>query len=382
MDTAKNYSKNQARIVNGLLILALASAMFAGTAKATNSTFQSGTESAVIAESLRTARPVAPSITMEPVSQTVNVGQSASFVVATTGTAPMTYQWRKNGAVIRGATSSSYTTPATSSSNNGSLFTVKISNSRGSASSSAAALTVDALAPVVAPAITTEPIGQTVNVGQSAMFSVGATGTAPLSYQWNKNGAAISGATSSSYTTPAAATTDNASQFTVVVSNSAGTATSSAAVLTVNAIAPAITTQPIGQTVNVGQSAAFSVAATGTAPLSYQWKKNGTAIAGATSSSYTTPAAATTDNASQFTVVVSELRRHGDQQRSSTDSECHCTGHHHAADRPDGQRGPIRDVLGSRYGNGASYLPVEEEWRRHQWRNVLKLHNSSGGNHG
>jgi hypothetical protein len=308
MDT----TKSQARIVNLLLIVVIISAMLAGKAKAANSTFQRATDSAVTAQSLRTAnpKPVAPSITVEPVSQTVNVGQSATFSVTNTGTVPFSYQWRKNGAAIRGATSSSYTSPATSASNNGSLFTVKVSNSRGSVTSNAAALLVDALAPVVpvapvAPAIASQPIGQTVNVGQSAAFSVSATGAAPLSYQWNKNSAAINGATSSSYSTPATAITDNAAQFTVMVSDSVGTVTSSAAVLTVNAIAPAITAQPTGETVNVGQSATFSVADTGTAPINYQWKRNGTAIAGATSSSYTTPAVATTDNASQFTVGVS-----------------------------------------------------------------------------
>ncbi len=72
----------------------------------------------------------------------------------------------------------------------------------------------------------------------------------------------------------------------MLVSNSAGSVTSNAATLTVNAsaVAPTITTQPASQTVTAGQTATFNVAATGTAPLSYQWKKNGTAISGATSS--------------------------------------------------------------------------------------------------
>src|SRR5207245_4500214 len=104
--------------------------------------------------------------------------------------------------------------------------------------------------------------------GQTATFAVTATGTAPLSYQWQKNGANISGATASSYTTPATTTTDSWSTFDVVVSNSAGTATSSAATLTVNPapVAPAITTQPANQTVTAGQTATFAVTATGTAP--------------------------------------------------------------------------------------------------------------------
>ena len=75
------------------------------------------------------------------------------------------------------------------------------------------------------------------------------------------------------------------------MSNTAGSKTSSLATLTLNAaaVAPTITTQPANQTVNAGQTATFSVTATGTAPLSYQWQKNGANITGATSASYTTP---------------------------------------------------------------------------------------------
>ncbi len=85
-----------------------------------------------------------------------------------------------------------------------------------------------------APSITTEPASRTVTAGQTASFSVAATGTAPLTYQWRQNGTAIGGATSSTYTTPATTTSENAAQFTVVVSNGGGSATSSAAILTVN----------------------------------------------------------------------------------------------------------------------------------------------------
>src|ERR1700733_6829637 len=84
-----------------------------------------------------------------------------------------------------------------------------------------------------APAITAQPTSQTVVTGHTATFSVTATGTAPLSYQWQKNGAAIAGATASSYTTPIVGSTDNGAVFVAVVSNSAGSATSSAATLSV-----------------------------------------------------------------------------------------------------------------------------------------------------
>src|SRR5713226_10769840 len=78
-------------------------------------------------------------------------------------------------------------------------------------------------AALVAPTITTQPANQTVTAGQTATFTVVAAGTAPLSYQWQKNGANIAGATSSSYTTPVTTTADSGSSFRVVVTNTAGT---------------------------------------------------------------------------------------------------------------------------------------------------------------
>ena len=87
----------------------------------------------------------------------------------------------------------------------------------------------------VAPSLTTQPANQTVTAGQTASFSVAATGTAPLSYQWRKNGVAMSGATSFSYTTPVATSSDNGAQFTVLVSNNVGSVTSNSVTLTVSA---------------------------------------------------------------------------------------------------------------------------------------------------
>jgi hypothetical protein len=84
-----------------------------------------------------------------------------------------------------------------------------------------------------APAITAQPSNQTVTAGQMATFSVTATGKSPLSYQWSKNGSAISGATSPTYTTPATTTADSGSSFQVAVSNSLGSVTSNSLTLTV-----------------------------------------------------------------------------------------------------------------------------------------------------
>ena len=155
--------------------------------------------------------------------------------------------------------------------------------------------------------ISAPPASQTVTEGQAAIFSVQATGSAPLSYQWRKNGVNISGAATSSYTTPPATSTDDGTKFDVVVSNPVGSATSPAATLSVKAAAsdsPKITTQPANRTVTAGQTANFSVVATGTPTPTYQWRKNSTHISGATSASYTTPATTSTDNGARFDVVV------------------------------------------------------------------------------
>jgi len=113
------------------------------------------------------------------------------------------------------------------------LATIAVpTNSAGSATSSAATLTV-ADATATAPSITTQPADQVATVGQAATFTVVAAGTAPLSYQWQKNGTAINGATSSTYATPATTTSDSGALFAVVVSSSAGSTTSNGATLNI-----------------------------------------------------------------------------------------------------------------------------------------------------
>ena len=142
----------------------------------------------------------------------------------------MHYQWTKNGANIAGATNASYTTPATTEADNGALFAVTVSNTAGSVTSNNARLTVTSAIP---PSITTQPANKTVRAGQRAKFTVTVAGTPPLTYQWAKNGANISGATKASYTTPPTTAADNGALFAVVVSNLAGSVTSNNATLTV-----------------------------------------------------------------------------------------------------------------------------------------------------
>ncbi|MCX8521655.1 MAG: immunoglobulin domain-containing protein [Rhodoferax sp.] len=245
------------------------------------------------------AQAVEPSITAQPLDQSVNEGQTATFSVTATGTA-LNYQWKKGDSTIPGATSSTYTIAATHLADNNAVFTVVVSNSAGTRTSSHARLAVTAL---VAPAISTQPVSQTVRAGQTATFTVAATGTAPLIYQWRKGNATIPGATASSYETPATTSADNGAQFSVTVSNSVTSVTSDSASLTVG---PGITAQPAAQTVAPDKKATFTVAATGTGTLRYQWKKAGADIDGATSSSYETPATTSADTGTLYSVVVTD----------------------------------------------------------------------------
>jgi hypothetical protein len=229
---------------------------------------------------------VPPSITTEPVSQSAIAGNTVSFSVVAAGTAPLSYQWQAgsggaytnlvNGGNVSGSSSNVLT--LTGVTTNWALnYVVIVGNGYGSVTSSpAATLTVN-----IPPSITTEPASQSAIAGSTVLFSVGATGTAPLSYQWQAgsgggytnlfDGGTVSGSTSNVLTLTGV-TTNWALNYVVMVSNSAGAVTSTpAATLTVT-VPPAITNQPASQTNSVGGTASFSVGATGTAPLSYQWQ--------------------------------------------------------------------------------------------------------------
>jgi DNA/RNA endonuclease G (NUC1) len=155
-----------------------------------------------------------------------------------------------------------------------------------------------------APRITTQPGSQVAQVGGSAGFTVVATGSPAPTYQWRKDGVSISGATGAGYGLTNVATTD-AGGYDVVVTNSAGFVTSSLATLTVNTVAtaPVITRQPGNLVTLVGRSAAFSVTATGAPAPTYQWRKNGASISGATGSGFSIASVAVAD-AGAYSVVV------------------------------------------------------------------------------
>lgn len=173
----------------------------------------------------------APTITAQPSAASVAAGATATFTVAASGTSPLGYLWRRNGTPIAGATESSYTTTALSVADSGASFSVVVSNAAGSVTSAEALLTVTPA--LVAPVITTQPQPVTVNAGQVATFTVAATGSAPLVYQWRRNGVDIAGANGASYTTAALAVADNGAVFSARVGNAAGAVVSGGAALTV-----------------------------------------------------------------------------------------------------------------------------------------------------
>ncbi|MBI4658112.1 MAG: immunoglobulin domain-containing protein [Verrucomicrobia bacterium] len=169
--------------------------------------------------------PQPPVISTQPQSQSVNAGAMATFTAVASGTAPLTYQWRLNGANLPGLTSSSITLNNVQPLNAG-QYTVVVSNVAGSITSAPATLTV-VLAP---PSITLQPQHQTAGFGDAVIFGVTATGSEPLRYQWQLNGVAIPNANSSTFTVSSAAPAQ-AGTYTVEVSNSAGSKVSSPATL-------------------------------------------------------------------------------------------------------------------------------------------------------
>jgi formylglycine-generating enzyme required for sulfatase activity/photosystem II stability/assembly factor-like uncharacterized protein len=200
----------------------------AGTLRWTGTDFEGFTGSNWVSLTGRAAPPVAPTIVTQPASQTVDEGVNVTFTVLASGTAPLSYQWRKNGANISGAINASLALNSVSPASAGS-YAVVVTNSVGSVTSAVALLTVN---PLAAPTILTPPVSQTELAGANVTFTVIASGTAPLGYQWRKNGANIAGAVASNLTLISVTATD-AGSYAVTVSNAFGSVASGVATLTV-----------------------------------------------------------------------------------------------------------------------------------------------------
>jgi len=296
----------------GLQKIALRSTFTPGTVTVTATA--PGLQSASV--TLTSVAPVAPSqsqapvIIVPPVDEAATSGYPATFSVVASGSGTLSYQWSDKNGPIAGATSATYTTPATTSADNGDIFTVTVASSNGTVTSTPVTLSVDAPANVV---ITTQPVSQAVVDGQSATLTVAATGSPTLTYQWYLVGSgAISGATQASYTTPVF-TSAGSESFYVVVTNALGSVQSSTAVVTIDAATPvSFTTQPASTIVPVNEPVQFTAVVAGSAPYTYQWQftpPNGSAtiLTSGTQQSntltYTIPAVSVA-NVGTYTVTV------------------------------------------------------------------------------
>jgi sugar lactone lactonase YvrE len=220
---------------------------------------------------------IAPAITVQPVSASVDQGQIATLSVTATGTAPLNYQWLRNGVALASATSSTFSLASAQVASAGS-YTVRVTNAVGSLVSNGATLVVNAV-----PSFVSQPRAQSALAGSSVVFSTEAEGGANFTYIWRKNGVAIAGATGSTLALSSVAASD-AGNYDVLVSNALGQVGSSLAQLSVVSAptAPVITAQPANRTVLLGATTTFSVSASGAPAPSFQWRRNGTAIANAT----------------------------------------------------------------------------------------------------
>lgn len=241
----------------------------------------------------------APALVAPLLNQSAVPGSSVTFGASYLAKPPaVAFQWRKNGANIPGATSAVLTLANVQAADTGD-YSVVMTNSAGTTTTAAATLTLHG-----PPSISIQPSAQAVAAGGTATFSVVASGAPAPAYQWLFNGAAVSGATSATLTVrnvqPA-----NTGNYSVRVSNSLGEITSAVVALTI-APPPVITTQPVPLAIIAGEAANLRVVATGTAPLSYQWRKDGTNVTGATAATFSIAAAQVTDSGS-YTCVVTDV---------------------------------------------------------------------------
>ena len=233
-----------------------------------------------------------PEIHLPPASQKVCEGAAATFFVQAESSEALSYHWFKDGIEIYEATTDAYTIPRTGKFDMGN-YTVQVRNSCGSVESKAAYLEMVSMPKILVP-----PKSQRVCQGYAATFSVQASSSEPLSYQWFKDGKMIQGATADTYTIPAANLGDTGS-YSVQIRDGCNLIESEAANLQTIGV-PAISLQPVSQIVCQGTPVTFNVQAISDDPLSYQWFKDGVEIPGATAEAYTTQKAIPGDKGSYY----------------------------------------------------------------------------------
>ncbi len=250
-----------------------------------------------------------PTITAQPQNVTVQNGGTATFSVTAVDTSALRYQWYFNTNTLLAGQTNSTLSFASATNNNAGAYTVAVADNFGAVTSSPAVLTVTAGA--TPPTISAQPQPLTVTNGFTASFSVTANGQS-LFYQWYFNtNTLLTGQTGS--TLAFTANSGSAGYYSVIITNTGGAVTSSAALLTVvpAIMKPMITVQPQSQSVTNGLTASFSVTATGSTPLNYQWYFNsntgnpnllGSGLAGQTGSALSFTA--NSNNAGYYSVIV------------------------------------------------------------------------------
>jgi alpha-tubulin suppressor-like RCC1 family protein len=251
-----------------------------------------------------------PVITQQPQSKTNATGSTAILSATISGSTPMTFQWfNDSGALSDGGrisgSLSNVLTISNLQTNDTANYRLAITNAAGWATSSVVTLTV-----LTPPSFTLQPVGQAVIAGTNATFTADVAGDLPITYQWRLNGTALSddgihiiGSTTTTLAISNAQSADTGS-YTLLASNVVGTATSSAANLSL-VVAPAIARQPVGFSSPIGISNALTGAASGN-PLNYQWQLNGADIPGATNANYIIHAMRTND-AGIYQLIVSNV---------------------------------------------------------------------------
>ncbi len=201
-----------------------------------------------------------PSITTQPLPHEVNPGAKVTFTVAATGAGPLSYQWRKDGENLAGATGTSFSIAKAAESNEG-VYDVVVTNPAAAVTSNAASLLVND--PV---SISAQPASVSAALGSSTTLAAGIAGTGPLTYQWRKNGVNIAGATSASLQIPNVQFA-TAGSYSVVVKNSFSSMTSASAVVTVADAAVKTSKLPPGSHVTFTANVSGPV-------ISFTWAKN------------------------------------------------------------------------------------------------------------
>lgn len=224
-----------------------------------------------------------PVVITQPLGSSLCAGAPATFTVSAVGDG-LRYEWRKGGVPIPGAADLPSLTLASTTTADAGSYDVRVYNAAGSTVSATAVLQVAASV----PEILEQPVGATVCADGGTVLAVSASGGV-LSYEWRLNGVPIEDATASSYAIADMAAGD-AGDYTVVVTNPCGTATSDVASIVLGA-GVEITTPPQPKNVFVGDSVTFEVVAVGAPPLTYQWRRNGIAIPGANAPTYAPPLA-------------------------------------------------------------------------------------------